>query len=76
MSVFDEVGVKLNPTKTRAEQLGMRFGRPRIPDRPADDADQAEWITYLVALGAERGALEESGMTADQLIALADRLGG
>jgi hypothetical protein len=30
----------------------------RIPDRPADNAPQATWVDYCVALGAQRGDLE------------------
>ncbi len=61
-----------------------------IPDRPADGASVEKWVSYLVALGADRTYLTE--MTAHQdgpndcemvpplkradLIELADRLGG
>lgn len=62
-----------------------------IPDRPADGATKAKWVDYCVALGADRTFLisdtehfdaeagepvTEPALTRDDLIDLADRLGG
>jgi hypothetical protein len=62
-----------------------------IPDRPADGATKAKWADYCVALGADRTfitsdtehfdadaneAVTEPALTRDELIELADRLGG
>lgn len=62
-----------------------------IPDRPADGAPKAKWVDYVVALGADRTfvtedtehhdaelgeAATEPGLSRDELIELADRLGG
>lgn len=74
MSVYDEVSVKLNAPLTNAERLGMRFGRPRIPDRPDGETLAGPWVRYVVALGAEHEAA--AAMTVEQLIDLASRLGG
>jgi hypothetical protein len=63
---------------------------PPIPDRPADGATKAKWVDYCVALGADRTFLTsdtehndgtgtivtEPALTRDELIELADRLGG
>ncbi len=87
----DAILAELNAEPTRAEQLGMRFGRPRIPDRPDDDADRDAWVSYVVALGADRTFVTETTahfdeeakqaipvppLTVQQLVELAGRLGG
>ncbi len=74
LGLFDTVAAELNPKPTRAEQLRMRFGRPRIPDRPDDGAGQDVWVAYVVALGAEREPAE--ALTVAQLAEFAGRLGG
>jgi hypothetical protein len=63
----------------------------QIPDRPADDAPDSEWVDYVVALGADRAFLvgETEHYDADfgervpgaalsrtELAELASRLGG
>jgi hypothetical protein len=74
LGLTDGVKAELNAPPTTAERLGMRFGRPRIPARPGDDADADTWITYVTALGAEAGAV--AAWTVEQLKDLAGRLGG
>jgi len=91
MGLKDSVTAELNQKPTRAEQLGMRFGRPRIPARPDEDASWDDWVAYAVALGADRTYLTEMTahydeaagktydvpqLTKDQVIDLAGCLGG
>lgn len=60
-----------------------------IPARPSDGAGKDSWVGYVVALGADRTYVttttahfdgedygEHAGLTKEQLIDLADRLGG
>lgn len=62
-----------------------------VPGRPADGAPKWKWVDYCVALGADRtfisentehyddehgGMVTESALARDDLIDLADRLGG
>lgn len=82
----DEVIVELNP----GPEPPTTDQPPPIPDRPEDSADESEWVDYVVALGAGRDVAGDSrhwdatageyvtvpGLTRDELIALADRLGG
>lgn len=46
----------------------------RIPDRPSTSAKKARWVEYVVALGMHPDAAKE--LTADELIGMADGLGG
>jgi len=64
---------------------------PQLPGRPDNDAPRKDWVEYVVALGADRTYvtgttrhysseagrhLAEPGLTREQLIPLANRLGG
>lgn len=84
----DDVQAELNPKATAlpADQPD------RIPDRPADGAAKAKWVDYVVALGASRDVAVDTehwegdpddghpvtvpALTRDELVELADRLGG
>ena len=64
---------------------------PALPDRPSTKAPREEWVAYDVALGADEFYLEndtehydsgieatvtKTALTQEELIELADRLGG
>ena len=85
--IRDEVRAELNPADggTPTEQPSA------LPDRPSDGASKAKWVDYVVAWGAnrdhvlgesehwddERGAYVKAPvLTREQLIELADSLGG
>jgi hypothetical protein len=83
----DEFKIELNPVDGEEEERSPQL--PAIPDRPKDSASVADWVTYLVALGAdetfltqrtehwdtERGRLGEvPPLNKDVLIKLADHL--
>lgn len=51
----DEVFVELNPAPDDTEPPPQL---PALPERPADDADRSEWVTYVVALGADASFVE------------------
>lgn len=66
----DEVVVELNgppPPPPRNQP-------DRIPDRPADGAAKEKWAAYVVALGVHPD--RAAGQSRQDLIDLADRLGG
>lgn len=84
----DEVNAKLNPEPDDSAPVDQPTTLPR---RPADSASKAKWIEYLVALGADPTFLTEDTehfdarvgesvveppLDREQLIELADRLGG
>jgi hypothetical protein len=82
----DEVHAELNPTGSDPDRGPQA---DPIPERPAASADKAAWVDYVVALGADRTFVTEDtehfdgveygiepGFTRQQLIDLADRLGG
>lgn len=81
----DQVVVELNP----ADPEPARDQPDPIPARPATGDSKSAWVDYVVALGADRtfvtadtehfGGIDygiEPGFTRQQLIDLADRLGG
>lgn len=84
----DAVSAELNPDPDDTTDPGPQ--PPPVPDRPADGAAKGKWVAYLVALGASEDALtgglrswdagrEEyvsADLPRDELIALADKLGG
>lgn len=67
----DELQVELNPAGD-----GPDYGpQPDpVPDRPADDAEQATWAEYVTALGAHPD--EAARLDREDLIDFAGRLGG
>lgn len=67
----DEVSVELNGDSPEPD-----YGpQPDpIPDRPSDGAKKDKWSTYVVALGLHPDDAQK--LSRDQLIDLADRLGG
>lgn len=80
-----------DPIEVAAEARGDVYIEP-IPSRPSDSADKDKWVEYCVALGAEerylteatthvvdtdaREAVEIRAFTKDEMIDLANRLGG
>jgi hypothetical protein len=84
--IQDTVVADLNPTGDGPD----RGPQPApVPDRPADRAPTGKWVDYVVALGADRqfvtaetrhwnGEEYEASpaLRRDDLIELADRLGG
>lgn len=84
----DEVIVQINPSGSH-DETGLQADP--IPIRPADGADKAAWIEYVVSLGADRGfvtgdtehydshedaMVTTPGLSKPQLADLAARLGG
>lgn len=70
-------------------QGGEHAPLPQMPARPGPSASKAEWVTYVEALGGDRRFLEgesehwtgtgyaaATGLTGDELQALASWLGG
>jgi hypothetical protein len=84
--ISDDVIVELNP----GPESPAVDQPPPISERPADSADESEWVDYVVALGAGRDVAEDThhwdatageyvtvpALNRDDLIALADRLSG
>lgn len=85
----DEFQIMLNPVDGDEEPSPPQL--PAIPERPAESASKAEWVTYLVALGADETFLTERtehwdtergrrgeipSLNKDVLVKLADHLEG
>lgn len=84
----DEVSAELNPAGPEPDYGSQPES---VPERPADGASRAKWVDYVVALGADRAfvtsdtehhdaatgrTVTEPALGRDELIELADRLGG
>jgi hypothetical protein len=80
----DDVVAELNPG-------GEDATLPPLPARPAEGAPKGKWLDYVVALGGGRDALtgqtehfdpasggpvQGTALGRDELVALAERLGG
>lgn len=88
----DQAAMGLQREQERIADVEAR----RLPERPAQSADKAEWVDYCVALGADKRDLTKTTKhnvtlpdqaevldvyvspeyTKDELVDLADRLGG
>ena len=66
----DTSTVELNPTGESAAGDNLK----PVGDRPAKRADIKQWVAYCTKLGASKATLKD--LSRNDLIALADRLGG
>jgi hypothetical protein len=79
----------LDAEQTVRAQGGVYAPLPQLPARPGPSASKGEWVEYVEALGADRQFIEgdsehwaggryakASGLTVDELQALASWLGG
>lgn len=72
MGLSDSLIVRLNP-EPEPEQPPADQPAP-IPPRPDGGDDAGTWVDYVVALGADRGVVDQ--LSIDELVFLADRFGG
>lgn len=83
----DEIAVILNPDP---DEPAPAPATDPVPDRPDDGASKSSWRDYAIALGADVGVsmdtehwdpaagqyVTEKALSREQLIELADRIGG